>query len=160
MRHRRQHGRDAHDTRSEWRRHARRKASSLSRTSAAPYQHWQRLPRDRYSNSSENCEYFRFTRCPPLKFATMSFRMSFRVRSSGLSNPPSPPIRRKRNVKALLASANVGEAIKKRTTPQKQPIAKAAKAASGLDAEALLPAAAAATPASSSMLCDPVTQAY
>jgi hypothetical protein len=50
--------------------------------------------------------------------------MSFRVRSSGLSNPPSPPIRRKRNVKALLASANVAAAKKKRTTPQKQPTAK------------------------------------
>jgi hypothetical protein len=55
----------------------------------------------------------------------------------GSSKPPSPPIRRKRNVKALLASANVGEAKKKRTTPHKQPTAKPAKAASGLDAEAL-----------------------
>jgi hypothetical protein len=68
---------------------------------------------------------------------TMSFRahfgkkMSFRERSSGSSNPQSPPIRRKRNVNGLLAIANVG------TTPQKQPTAKAAKAASGLDAKAL-----------------------
>jgi hypothetical protein len=57
--------------------------------------------------------------------------MSLRVRSSGSSNPPSPPIRRKRNVKALLAIANVG------TTPQEQPTAIAANAASGLDAKAL-----------------------
>jgi hypothetical protein len=38
---------------------------------AALYQHWQRLPRDMCSNSSENCEYLRFTRCAPLKFAKM-----------------------------------------------------------------------------------------